>query len=75
MQKNSGKVVLNIPDQFNSNNNCGFNLTNFRPHFIKDYFMEVVTDYERSFIGSFVKNVFEPKSDSEIYFSICKFKG
>lgn len=28
------KIVLNMGDQFNSNNNAGFNLTNFKVKFI-----------------------------------------
>ena len=52
-RQSSNKVVLNVSDQFATNNNCGFNLANFKPKFIKEYFNEVVSDYERSFIGSF----------------------
>ena len=44
-------------DQFGENNNCGFNLTNFKPKFIRDYFDDVLKDYERSFVGSFVQSV------------------
>ena len=56
--RNKNKVVFNLPDQFNTNNNCGFNLANFKPNFIRDYFSDVVQDYERSFIGSFFSSLF-----------------
>lgn len=46
---------MNVADQFGENNNCGFNLTNFKPKFIRDYFEDVLKDYERSFIGAFVQ--------------------
>ena len=52
-QRHTNKVVVNIADQFASNNNCGFNLANFKPKFMQDYYDEVVIDYERSFIGAF----------------------
>ena len=32
------KIVLNFADQFNSNNNAGFNLTNFKVQFINQFF-------------------------------------
>ena len=52
-RKNTNKVILNVADQFATNNNCGFNLANFKLKFLKNYFREVVSDYERSFVGSF----------------------
>lgn len=52
-KRNTNKVCLNVADQFATNNNCGFNLANFRLKFLKNFFDEVVSDYERSFIGSF----------------------
>ena len=52
-KRNTNKIVLNVADQFATNNNCGFNLANFKTKFLKNYFNEVVSDYERSFIGSF----------------------
>ena len=77
-RQNTNKVVLNIADQFATNNNCGFNLANFKPKFIKDYFNEVVSDYERSFIGAFATSVIEdflPDSGCELYFTVAKFEG
>jgi len=32
------KIVINIADQFNCNNNAGFNLTNFKVKFINQFF-------------------------------------
>ena len=55
--KQTHKVVLNLADQFATNNNCGFNFANFKPKFIRDFFPEVATDYERSFVGSFAKSL------------------
>lgn len=52
-RRNTNKIVLNVSDQFATNNNCGFNLANFKLKFLKNYFHDVVQDYERSFIGSF----------------------
>lgn len=57
-RRNSNKIILNVSDQFATNNNAGFNLANFRPKFLKNYHNEVVQDYERSFIGSFVSSLF-----------------
>ena len=51
-QRHSNKVVMNVADS-NLSNNCGFNLANFKPRFIRDFFEDVVQDYERSFIGAF----------------------
>jgi hypothetical protein len=51
-------------------------LANFKPRFIREYFEDVVTDYERSFLGSFSAALIEhflPESDCELYFSISKF--
>jgi hypothetical protein len=51
--------VLNLADQHSANNNFGFNLANFKSRFIKNYYDEVVQDYERSFIGSFSQALIE----------------
>lgn len=32
------KIVMNVADQYATNNNCGFNLANFKPKFLEDYF-------------------------------------
>ena len=77
-RQNTNKVVLNVADQFATNNNCGFNLANFKPKFIKEYFNEVVSDYERSFIGAFATSVIEEllaDSGCELYFTVAKFEG
>jgi hypothetical protein len=77
--KNTNKVVLNCSDQFATNNNCGFNLANFKPRFVRDYFADVVADYERSFIGSFCTALFsmfsERAADVELYLTITKFNA
>ena len=39
--RNKNKVIVNLVDQFETENNCGFNLINFKPELIKDYFTEV----------------------------------
>ena len=70
--------MINLVDSFSTNNNCGFNLTNFKPKFIRDYFDEVVQDYERSFVGAFSSSLFsllEEKNNGqyEVYFTIAKF--
>lgn len=74
----SNKVIVNIADQFATNNNCGFNLANFKTSFVKDFFEDVVMDYERSFIGSFVTALFDSigeNSEFEVFFAISKFEG
>ena len=48
--------------------------------FLKNYFNEVVQDYERSFIGSFASALLQqylPKSGDtyELYFTVAKFEG
>lgn len=76
--QNSNKVILNIADQFATNNNCGFNLANFKRHFIENFFEDVVMDYERSYIGSFSSAVFDALDQTDIfqlYFTISKFEG
>ena len=79
-RRNSNKIVLNVADQFATNNNAGFNLANFRPKFLKNYYNEVVQDYERSFIGSFAKALFDTElsqchSTFELFFTMAKFEG
>lgn len=75
--KYSNKVVVNMTDPYGTNNNCGFNLANFKPSFISEYFADVVCDYERSFIGSFVSSLFELLAEHklEAYLSIVKFNN
>ena len=41
-RRHSNKIVLNVADQFATNNNAGFNLANFRPKFLKNYWHDVV---------------------------------
>jgi hypothetical protein len=68
--------VINVADIHAIDNNCGFNLANFKPRFIREYFEDVVTDYERSFLGSFSAALIEhllPESGCDLYFSISKF--
>ena len=79
-RRNTNKVILNVSDQFATNNNCGFNLANFKMKFLKNYFNEVVQDYERSFIGSFAHSLLQtylPNSGDqfELFFTIAKFEG
>ncbi len=70
--------MLNLTDQFSVSNNCGFNLANFKPKFIRDFFGEVVADYNRSFIGAFSKALFDqmlPQNPHlELYFAIARFE-
>lgn len=73
-QHESNKVVVNLCSQIN--NNCGFNLANFKPNFIRDYFEDVLADYERSFIGAFAAAVCSMKTtEVQLYCSITKFEG
>ena len=74
------KIVLNFADQYNCNNNAGFNLTNFKVKFINQFFQDVISDYEKSIIGTFSKGLLDKihgddklKDDLEIYFTITKF--
>lgn len=70
------KIVLNFADAFNSNNNAGFNLTNFKVQFINQFFQDVINDYEKSVIGTFTKLLLENLSDQyELYFTITKFEN
>lgn len=73
-------IVLNFADTYNSNNNAGFNLTNFKVKFINQFFQDVINDYEKSIIGTFSKNLLDSvnnneklKDKVEIYFTITKF--
>jgi hypothetical protein len=51
----ANKIVLNLTN--GTNNNAGFNLANFKPNFIQDFFEDVLADYERSFIGAFAASL------------------
>lgn len=76
-KQQGNKVVVNLTDQYSVNNNCGFNLANFKPKFIREFFGDVVSDYNRSFIGSFCTALFErelPQNQHfDLYFSISRF--
>ena len=67
--------MVNVQDQFSTTNNCGFNLSNFKPHFIREYFQDVVKDYERSFIGATASALFNKEQQHDLYFAIAKFQG
>ena len=76
------KILFNLADQFNSNNNAGFNLANFKVKFINQFFQDVISDYEKSVIGTFTKSLLDQvnnnedlKSNVEIYFTITKFEN
>ena len=76
------KIVLNFADQFNSNNNAGFNLTNFKVQFINQFFQDVINDYEKSVIGTFTKELLDKlnsdencKDQYQLYFTITKFEN
>ena len=55
-------------------------MANFKLRFIRDFFHEVVTDYERSFIGSFCGSLIalinseEHDYNLELYMTITKFE-
>ena len=75
-------MVLNLADQYNCNNNAGFNLTNFKVKFINEFFQDVINDYEKSVIGTFTKLLLERinedanlKDKVELYFTITKFEN
>lgn len=74
--------MLNFADQFNSNNNAGFNLTNFKVQFINQFFQDVINDYEKSVIGTFTKELLDKlnadencKDQYQLYFTITKFEN
>jgi hypothetical protein len=74
------KIVINFADQFNCNNNAGFNLANFKVKFINQFFQDVINDYEKSVIGTFTKELLDKINGSEqlseeleVYFTITKF--
>lgn len=86
-QQTLNKVVLNVSDHLGSPNNCGFNLTNFKPKFVRDFFNDIVHDYERSFVGSFASALMDglqPTEDEygrkepsqiELYVTVAKFSN
>ena len=59
--ENTNKLILNVTN--GTNNNAGFNLANFKPKFIRDYFEDVLADYERSFMARlplpFATNIYQ----------------
>ena len=48
------KIVINVQDSQNTNNIGGFNLANFKLRYVDEYMKDVISDYEQSFIGSFI---------------------
>jgi len=76
------KIVINLADQFNCNNNAGFNLANFKVKFINQFFQDVINDYEKSVIGTFTKGLLDIvntddklRDNVEVYFTITKFEN
>ena len=71
--------MVNVVDQFNSSNNTGFNLANFKMRFMNNFFQEVVKDYEKSLIGAFstalISLLNSQYPDLELYFTITKFEN
>lgn len=73
--RGTNKVMVNMCDHFDTNNNFGFNLANFKAEFFQQYYDDIVSDYELSFVGSFARHLFKPARDTEIYMSLSKFHG
>lgn len=80
--QNRDKVVINLANIFNSDNNGGFNLVNFMNDFIDDYMEDVIYDYEKSMLGSFIaslSDVFDKdeslKEKTELYFRMVKYEN
>jgi hypothetical protein len=76
------KLILNVNDIFNTNNIGGFNLSNFKMRFMNEFLDDVITDYNSSFLGSFVQAMFVLKetfktqgkdSCGDLYMAITKF--
>ena len=60
----------------NSNNIGGFNLANFKMRYMNEFLKEVTSDYEKSFIGTFISVVLiylKTLPQFELKFSITKF--
>jgi hypothetical protein len=71
-------LVLNISDQFKTNNIGGFNIANFKLEFMSEFIEEVTVDYERSIIGTFLSILtilMKSRPMDEIHFSMTKFKN
>jgi hypothetical protein len=76
------RVVVNVADQFDHDNNGGFNLENFKPDLVtkesKDF---ILKDWSKSFMGQFTFNLSRAHKDNEqlrsqtnIEFSLLKFE-
>ena len=50
----SNRLVFNLDDLFNTSNIGGFNISNFTIEYLNNYVDEVIEDYEKSFIGTFL---------------------
>ena len=53
-------------------------MANFKSRFIKNFFEDVVKDYERSFIGSFSSALLDTLGQNSVFellFTISKFEG
>lgn len=55
------KIVFNIADQFDSDNNGGFNLVNFQQEFMTNpaFSRSIFDDWSKSVVGSFVSTLLD----------------
>lgn len=76
-EQSKHKIVINVADHFGLNNNCGFNLTNFKPKVVREQFTQVHRDYERSVIGQFVQSTLQliQPTDFYLFFALVKFEN
>lgn len=80
--QNRDKIIVNLANIFNSDNNGGFNLVNFLSDFIDDHMEDVIDDYEKSILGSFITTLCSSydqddslKEKTEVYFRMVKYEN
>ena len=74
--------MVNVGDQHGTNNISGFNISNFKMRFLnEDFISDVITDYEQSFLGAFLKTLISHLQtlnffkSLDLFLSVTKFKG
>jgi hypothetical protein len=72
------KVVINFGNVYNSENNGGFNLFNFQMDFAEEDMEDIVNDYEKSILGSFISNLLDKVIEEdkyEVFFRMITYDG
>lgn len=70
--------MINFGNVYNSENNGGFNLFNFQMDFAEEDMEDIVNDYEKSILGSFISNLLDKVIEEdkyEVFFRMITYDG